>query len=103
MNRTVEWPDTQLDIAGLLSRGWRPSPFREFVLKVHQRCNLSCDYCYVYTMADRSWRDRPAVMPERVWRGAAERDGQHRRAHRPRAGRGILARRGAPRGGGRRP
>src|ERR1043166_2879062 len=50
-----EWP-AGLDIRGLLEQGWRPTPFREFVLKVHSRCNLTCDYCYIYEMADQSWR-----------------------------------------------
>src|ERR1039457_4511517 len=34
----------------------RPSPFREFVLKIHSRCDLACDYCYMYARADQSWR-----------------------------------------------
>src|SRR5436190_3502705 len=86
----MQWPDTQLNIADLVSGGSRPIPFREFVLKVHQRCNLSCEYCYVYTMADHSWRDRPAVMPEHVWRAAAERIAEHVRTHRLDAVRVIL-------------
>ena len=32
---------------------------RQFLLKVHSRCNLACDYCYVYQHADQSWRTRP--------------------------------------------
>ncbi|MBT8227930.1 MAG: FxsB family radical SAM/SPASM domain protein [Dactylosporangium sp.] len=62
-------------------RGWRPSALREFVLKIHQRCNLACDYCYVYTMADQSWRARPAVMSERVWTAAANRIAEHAERH----------------------
>jgi uncharacterized protein len=76
------WPHRQLDVVALRRAGWRPTPFRDFVLKVHQRCNLACDYCYVYTMADQSWRDRPAVMQPAVWRAAAGRIGEHVRAHR---------------------
>jgi uncharacterized protein len=30
----------------------------EFIVKVHSRCDLSCDYCYMYEMADQSWRDQ---------------------------------------------
>ena len=48
-----EWP-TNLDVPGLLKDGWRPVPFRQFIIKIHSRCNLACDYCYVYEMADRS-------------------------------------------------
>ncbi|MGY0234295.1 FxsB family cyclophane-forming radical SAM/SPASM peptide maturase [Longispora urticae] len=61
--------------------GWRPTPFGEFVLKVHQHCNLACDYCYVYTMADQSWRDRPAVMSEPVWTAAVHRVAEHAATH----------------------
>ncbi|MGI5492515.1 FxsB family cyclophane-forming radical SAM/SPASM peptide maturase [Microtetraspora malaysiensis] len=42
-------------------------PFRQFVLKVHSRCDLACDHCYVYEHADQSWRGRPRAMsPETV-------------------------------------
>ena len=71
-----------MDLAALRARGWRPAPIRQFVLKVHQRCNLACDYCYVYTLADQSWRDRPAVMAPEVWSAAAGRIGEHAVAHR---------------------
>ena len=26
------------------------------------RCNLDCDYCYVYHHADQSWRDMPKKL-----------------------------------------
>src|SRR5712664_606436 len=35
---------------------------RDLVLKVASRCNLACDYCYMYEMADQSWRDQPRFM-----------------------------------------
>jgi uncharacterized protein len=76
------WPDHDLDVAALRAGGWRPTPFRDVVLKVHQRCNLACDYCYVYTMADQSWRDRPLVMDRATWRAAARRMAEHAAAHR---------------------
>jgi len=75
------WPYELLDIPGLRAGGWRPSPFRDFVLKVHQRCNLACDYCYVYTKADQTWRDRPTVMPREVWQAAGARIAEHVRGH----------------------
>lgn len=74
------WP-AGLDVAALRAAGHRPTPVREYVLKVHQRCNLACDYCYVYTSPDTSWRDRPAVMPAAVRRAAARRIGEHAAAH----------------------
>ncbi|EXG79504.1 FxsB family cyclophane-forming radical SAM/SPASM peptide maturase [Cryptosporangium arvum] len=38
----------------------------QFILKVHSRCNLACDYCYVYNGPDQSWQYRPAVMPRQT-------------------------------------
>src|SRR5262249_54179834 len=73
----LAWPHNRLDIAALHNSGWRPTPFREFVLKVAQRCNLACDYCYVYTKHDQTWRARPAAMSAEVWRAAAARIGEH--------------------------
>ena len=59
--RAARWPYAELDVAAVRAGGRAPVPFREVVLKVHQRCNLACDYCYVYEHADQSWRGRPAV------------------------------------------
>lgn len=58
-----------------------PTPFREFIVKVAQRCNLACDYCYVYTKSDQSWRDRPVVMRPEIWRMAALRIAEHIERH----------------------
>jgi uncharacterized protein len=76
-----EWPLHGLDVPGLVTGGWRPAPFSEFILKVHGRCNLACDYCYVYEGADQSWRARPAAMPPDVLAAAADRIGEHAREH----------------------
>ncbi len=57
-------------------------PFRQFVVKVHSRCDLACDHCYVYKHADQSWRRRPRVMAPHVVRATAERIAEHARAHR---------------------
>jgi uncharacterized protein len=75
-----EWPAT-LDVAGLLSSGWTPAPFRHFVLKIHSRCNLSCDYCYMYEMADQSWRNQPRNMSWEIAELTAMRIGEHARDH----------------------
>ena len=54
-------------------------PFRQFVLKVHSRCDLACDHCYVYEHADQSWVSRPvAISPEAVDQ-AGERIAEHAR------------------------
>lgn len=65
-------------------------PFRQFVLKIHSRCDLACDHCYVYEHADQSWRGRPMVIaPETVGR-AGERIAEHARDHGLREVRVIL-------------
>lgn len=35
-----------------------------FLCKVASRCNLDCDYCYMYHHADQSWRSRPRFMSD---------------------------------------
>jgi uncharacterized protein len=75
-----EWPAT-LDVAALMAEGWNPVPFREFIVKIHSRCDLACDYCYMYEMADQSWRDRPRRMSREVAEITAARIGEHARAH----------------------
>jgi uncharacterized protein len=54
----------------------------EFIVKVHSRCDLSCDYCYMYEMADQSWRDQQCVISPGTVHPAARRIGEHARAHR---------------------
>jgi uncharacterized protein len=39
---------------------------RWVILKIVQRCNLNCTYCYVYNRGDDSWRDRPPVVSNKV-------------------------------------
>lgn len=58
-----------------------PIAFTQFVLKTHARCNLACDYCYVYEMADQSWRSRPVLIAPDVVRQAAVKIGQHAAKH----------------------
>jgi uncharacterized protein len=55
--------------------------FRQFVVKVHSRCNLACDHCYVYEHADQSWRSRPVVMSDATLDATAHRIAEHCRAH----------------------
>ncbi|MFD0474999.1 radical SAM protein [Nonomuraea thailandensis] len=75
------WPEN-LDIDALLATGWRPTPFQEFVLKVHGRCDLACDYCYVYRSADQRWRTQPRIMSLTVAARAAARIAEHAERHR---------------------
>jgi uncharacterized protein len=69
-------------VAALNSNGWRSTPIQQFVLKVYSRCNLACDYCYVYRMADQTWRDQPLVMSRETLRLAADRIAEHAVRHR---------------------
>lgn len=59
----------------------RPTPFRTFIVKIHQRCNLRCDYCYVYQLDGDSWRSRPRVISRSVIDELAFRIGEHATAH----------------------
>jgi uncharacterized protein len=77
----IEWPGA-LDVRGLLEDGWRPTPIRDFILKVHSRCNLACDYCYMYEMADQGWRRQPRRMSRQVLEWAARRVSEHARTNR---------------------
>jgi len=71
-----EWP-ARLDVRALLEEGWRPTPFHEFVLKIHSRCNLACSYCYMYEMADQSWRGQPRRMADATIDTVARRIAEH--------------------------
>ncbi|MFE0513411.1 FxsB family cyclophane-forming radical SAM/SPASM peptide maturase [Streptomyces sp. NPDC058964] len=56
-------------------------PFRQFVVKMHGRCNLACSYCYLYEGPDRTWRTRPAAASAEVLDRTASRIAEHARAH----------------------
>lgn len=64
-----------------MAGGWQPTPFRQFLLKMHSRCNLACDYCYMYTMADQSWRNRPTKMSPGIVSVVADRIAEHAYEH----------------------
>jgi uncharacterized protein len=56
-------------------------PFRQFVLKVHSRCDLACDHCYVYEHADQSWRGQPKAISVATATRVAQRIAEHAAAH----------------------
>ena len=41
------------------------------LLKVANRCNLDCSYCYVYNMGDETWRSLPKRMSPKTERAVA--------------------------------
>jgi uncharacterized protein len=53
----------------------------QFVLKVHSRCDLACDHCYVYESADQSWRGRPMAIAPDVVAQTAVRIAEHVKTH----------------------
>src|ERR1700733_11631268 len=57
-------------------------PLSQFVLKVHSRCDLACDHCYIYEAADQSWRGRPLAISDEVVTQTARRIAEHARSHR---------------------
>ncbi|HUD35536.1 MAG TPA: FxsB family cyclophane-forming radical SAM/SPASM peptide maturase [Streptosporangiaceae bacterium] len=59
-----------------------PSSISQYVLKVHSRCNLSCDHCYVYEHADQSWSRKPHAIAPSTVDSAAARIAEHARTHR---------------------
>lgn len=63
------------------STEWRPSPFREFVVKVATRCDLSCTYCYMYLPGNESWKTLPRVMSGEVADRIGRSIGSHVRQH----------------------
>jgi uncharacterized protein len=77
---TVERP-AEIDTAALIAQGWQPTPIQTFVLKIHSRCNLRCDYCYVYRAADQGWRDQPRIMSRTTLDYTAMRIAEHVTAH----------------------
>ncbi|MFJ8579498.1 FxsB family cyclophane-forming radical SAM/SPASM peptide maturase [Micromonospora sp. NPDC093277] len=58
-----------------------PRPLNQYVLKVHSRCDLACDHCYVYEHADQSWRGRPREIAPETVSAAATRIAEHARDH----------------------
>jgi uncharacterized protein len=58
-----------------------PVPLTQFVLKIHSRCDLACDHCYVYEGADQSWHGRPMAFSDEVTSRTAQRIAEHARSH----------------------
>jgi uncharacterized protein len=59
-----------------------PASVSQYVLKVHSRCDLACDHCYVYEQVDQSWRGKPAAIAPATAARAAGRIAEHAALHR---------------------
>jgi uncharacterized protein len=58
-----------------------PGQITQFVLKVHSRCDLACDHCYVFEHADQSWRRKPRSISPATVHAAAARMAEHAASH----------------------
>ncbi|GIF13871.1 FxsB family cyclophane-forming radical SAM/SPASM peptide maturase [Actinoplanes teichomyceticus] len=58
------------------------SPISQYVLKIASRCDLKCDYCYVYEHADQGWRRQPPQMEPATVTAVARRIAEHAERHR---------------------
>lgn len=76
----LPWPSAG-DVTAREAAGWVPSPLHSFVLKIHSRCDLACDYCYMYRSHDQSWRTQPRTMTEETVDRAGTRIAEHLTAH----------------------
>lgn len=52
-----------------------------FLIKVHSRCNLMCDYCYEYNCGNTSWRSKPREMSWEVYEKTVSRVEEHAVKH----------------------
>ena len=76
------WPyDGSCDATTLRAKGWRPRPINEYIFKIQTRCNLNCDYCYVYNLGDDSWKAAPAELSDQLIDAAAARIKAHALKH----------------------
>jgi uncharacterized protein len=48
-----------------------------FLINIASRCNLACDYCYMYEHADQSWKEQPKIMSSDTLRHVAMRIGEY--------------------------
>lgn len=59
----------------------RPPLTTTFVLKIAERCNLNCSYCYMYNKGDTSFLGRPKFMSRELATATLERIGSYARRH----------------------
>lgn len=56
-------------------------PIYTYILKIASRCNLNCDYCFVYNSADAGWKRQPKKMSLEVIQQTARRIRNHAESH----------------------
>lgn len=54
-----------------------PNLVNGLVVKIAERCNLNCSYCYMYNHPDQSYRSRPPFMSHEVFRALFKRIRSH--------------------------
>lgn len=64
-----------------MSVDFKPTPIRSFLVKVHSRCNLMCDYCYEYNCGNTSWKQKPREMDANVYEQMLIRVKEHVQKH----------------------
>jgi radical SAM/SPASM domain FxsB family protein len=57
-------------------------PFHTYLWKIANRCNLNCDYCYVFNSLDDAWKRFPPFMSIRTAETTVARMRQHLLPHR---------------------
>jgi radical SAM/SPASM domain FxsB family protein len=57
------------------------TPFDTFILKITNRCNIDCDYCYVFNLKDQTSRKRPARLGADIAEATAARIAEHVVSH----------------------
>lgn len=63
--------------AGMTYEDAYPRGIFTYVMKVASRCNIDCDYCFMYHTEDQSWREKPKIISKETVRTAARRINQH--------------------------
>jgi len=56
-----------------------PPNFTTFLVKLAARCNLNCDYCYVFNHVDQSWKSLPRRLSDDDQQHVAKRIGEYTR------------------------
>lgn len=51
--------------------------FNAALIKIASRCNIQCDYCYMYQHEDQSWREQPKFLAISTAKKIAERINEH--------------------------